>query len=253
MRPLDQFQVIVFTSDNYLELLKGFSICFNKFWSDKQEVSVLGFKPPEFDLPDNFKFVSAGNQDDFEPGAFCKPFRPIIEKLDDEIIMFLDDCFLIRKVDLEVLDRAEDLITRDYAQRIDMFWGTRSQYESAVRYTDDDDFLEYPQDMAWRVTMSPGIVHKDRLLKHFNDDYNIWQAEKIPQKYARNDGAVLLCGKTPIAPWVNVVERGRFNAKYFYRRLPSGEFDWNPHLKVEKEDMDVISRYENWKPGGTIK
>jgi hypothetical protein len=245
--------VVVFTSDKYIELLKGFSLCFNRHWSEEQEVLILGFKSPEFDLPDNFKFVSVGNQDDFEPYAFCKPFRPIIETLEEEIVMFLEDCFLIRKVDLNVLGRAESLITKGHVQRVDMFWGCRSQYEAAVTYTGDDDFLEYPQDMAWRVTMSPGIVHKERLLKHFNDDYNIWQAEKIPQKYARNDGAVLLCGKAPIAPWVNVVDKGRFNAKYFYSRLPSGEFDWNPHLKIEEEDMNVIEKYVNWSPGGTIE
>jgi hypothetical protein len=251
MRELDQFQVVVFTSDSYLELLKGFSICFNRHWSEKQKVSVIGFKKPDFDLPPNFEFLSAGNQEDFEPYAFCKPFRPVIESLREEIIMFLDDCFLIRDVDLEVVDKAEDLVCRKYAQRVDMFWGGRSQYESTTEY--DENFLEYPQNMDWRVSMSPCMIHRDHMLKYFNDRYNIWQAEKDAKNEAFNDGAVLLCGKVPVAPWINVVRNGGFNGKLILNRLPSGEFDWNPYFEVDEDDMETILRYKDWRVGETVE
>jgi hypothetical protein len=36
--------VVVFTSDKYIELLKGFSLCFNRHWSEEQEVVFLMFQ-----------------------------------------------------------------------------------------------------------------------------------------------------------------------------------------------------------------
>ncbi|KKK57355.1 hypothetical protein LCGC14_3055310, partial [marine sediment metagenome] len=54
-------KVYVSTSNQYLHLVKIYAYLFNKFWNRPgQEVVVLGYDAPTFDLPDNFSFVSMG-------------------------------------------------------------------------------------------------------------------------------------------------------------------------------------------------
>ena len=53
-------KVYISTSDKYLQLLKPFSFLFNRFWGEQQDVVVLGYKEPDFELPNNFEFVSMG-------------------------------------------------------------------------------------------------------------------------------------------------------------------------------------------------
>ena len=53
-------KIYISTSDKYLQLLKPFSFLFNRFWGEQQDVVVLGYKEPDFELPNNFEFVSMG-------------------------------------------------------------------------------------------------------------------------------------------------------------------------------------------------
>ena len=42
--------------------MEPFQYLFNKFWSDKQKVTILGYEEPKFKLEDNFNFISLGKQ-----------------------------------------------------------------------------------------------------------------------------------------------------------------------------------------------
>jgi hypothetical protein len=55
-------RVIVFTPDKHIDRINQFSYLFNKHWGKHQVVDVLGFESPDFDMPENFNFTSAGNQ-----------------------------------------------------------------------------------------------------------------------------------------------------------------------------------------------
>ena len=48
--------------DQNLWILKVYFHLFRKFWGDDQKVVVLGFSEPDFDIPDNFTFVSLDNE-----------------------------------------------------------------------------------------------------------------------------------------------------------------------------------------------
>ena len=55
-------RVIIPTCDPHLFVLKGFSYCFNKYWGEDFKVTILGFSKPDFELPDNFEFVSMADE-----------------------------------------------------------------------------------------------------------------------------------------------------------------------------------------------
>ena len=54
--------IYISTSNKYIHLIKPFQYLFNKFWSDKQKVTVMGYEEPKFKLEDNFDFISLGKQ-----------------------------------------------------------------------------------------------------------------------------------------------------------------------------------------------
>jgi hypothetical protein len=243
-------RVIVFTSDKYIDLIKQFAYLFNKHWGKHQVVDVLGFEPPDFDLPENFNFISAGKQSDFPPKSFCQPFRPIIEKMDTEIItVMLEDAFLIDTVDQGLLQKAQDRILSGQASAVDLFLGADYQHASSTYF--DDDFNVFPQDMDYRFTASQKIISKDYYLKYF-DRETIWhlEVENIPR--SKFDGHNLLVSRSkPIAPWLNTIVKGQFNKTQWNNMAssPTGRnFGWNIYQRLNDEEFEIFASMKDWSP-----
>ena len=78
--------------------------------------------------------------------------------------MFLEDTFLIRKVDRNLLKKAEQKINSGDADSVSMFWGAGHQFFSATKH--DDDFLEYSQEMTYRVNAAPQIITKEYFFRY---------------------------------------------------------------------------------------
>lgn len=240
-------RVLVFTCDPYYELIDGFSKQFNKHWGSEQVVDVLGFSNPDFELPDNFVFHSAGRQNDFAPMAFYEPFFPIIDSFpEDYFAMFLEDTFLIRAVDKSLLKSAERIITKKHADSVAMFWGGPEQFEKTTEF--DNDFLEYPQDMNYRVNVQPQIITKDYFFRYMKPGVTMRDYEVNNITSARNNGATLLCAKKPIAPWVNVLRHGSFNNKIIENLKKSNgkSFAWNDWQVIEEKDEETVYSYRHW-------
>ena len=100
-------KIIVFTSNSYLYLLPGFCELFNKYWPN-QGVTVLGYNKLEYKLPDNFSFISLGQ----EPGNqyWTNGLIPYFTDLNDKyFIIILDDFFLIDYVNQDILEYLFDI------------------------------------------------------------------------------------------------------------------------------------------------
>lgn len=243
-------RVIVFTSDKYIDLIKQFAYLFNKHWGKHQAVDVLGFEPPDFDLPENFNFISAGKQSDFPAKSFCQPFRPIIEKMDCEIItVMLEDAFLIDTVDHDLLQKAQQVILSGKASSVDLFLGAAYQNASAEPF--DDDFNVFPQNMDYRFTAAQRIINREYYLKYF-DRETIWhlEVENIPR--SKFDGHNLLVSKSkPIAPWLNTIVKGGFNKAQWDKmiRSPTGRhFGWNIYQELKDEELEIFASMKDWSP-----
>lgn len=240
--------VVVFTSDKYLPLLTGFAVQFNKYWNPATRVGILGFKEPDFKLPPNFKFISAGAQDDFAPREFCGAFRPIIEALPTEhITYFLEDTFPIAPLHQEAYDEAVSLICSEQAHKIQLFWGDSQQYAKSVPF--NDRFRAFAQTAHYRCNIAPSIVHKEYFLKYFEPSMTLSEYEVNNQEKAKNDGAnILISWRQPISPWFNVIRHGHFNHHMGNRIEQSSEnrFGWNPFQMIPPEDMENIMQYKEW-------
>ena len=61
--------IYVWTSNRNIRCVQAWSYLFNKFWPYKASVRVLGYDLPEFDLPDNFEFISPSITKGFISGS----------------------------------------------------------------------------------------------------------------------------------------------------------------------------------------
>ena len=96
--------VYISTSDKYLHILKPFSYLFNKFWSDKQKVYILGYELPSFDLPDNFEFISMGEQKGIK--YWSSDLHKFFSSIDDEYFIYsMEDHFILDYVDIKLFER----------------------------------------------------------------------------------------------------------------------------------------------------
>ena len=76
--------IYISTSNKYIHLIKPFQYLFNKFWSDKQKVTILGYEEPKFKLEDNFNFISLGKQTTIND--WCSDLSNFLESIDDDYI-----------------------------------------------------------------------------------------------------------------------------------------------------------------------
>lgn len=101
--------IYVLTSDRYHPMLRIFTHLFNKYWSPDQPVGVAGFAEPEFDLPDNFTFMSLGDQRDYPVTKWSDGMLKLLDLIPHEqFVLFFEDYLLVESVNLEIVYRLYD-------------------------------------------------------------------------------------------------------------------------------------------------
>lgn len=177
-------KIIVTTSNNYHHLLKIFIYLFNKNWSIDQEVEVVGYKKPEFELPVNFTFYSMGEQTDTNKD-FSNDLRKYFEKQDDWFIWLFEDSF-IKQVDFNGLSVLKLLTSIPGVGRINLSNETIKQdhFESihVVKY---NQIYENTQSARYRLSTQPSIWNKRFLLQYLKPNLSPWEFETQP---STNDG-----------------------------------------------------------------
>jgi len=241
---------VLFTSDKYVNLVAEQGRLWNKFTTRRFEVEVLGFAPPTVAYPDNYHFVSLGDQSDYPNKNWADPIRPIIEGIEENyFVLHWDDLFPIGSLNEELFDEAVDLVSSRAAQKCTFFFGARNQYLSSLRY--NNNFVELKQDIDYRVGLTPGIWSKDYFLKYLNPGDTSWDYEIRGSQSARNDGATLLLPrKQPISPYINMYDKGVFHYKHLNQMKSSKtgrNYGWNKFQKLEDEEYEMFLKHEKIK------
>jgi len=107
-------QTIIMTSDRPPHPLPGFIHLWQKYNNYPNQVNVIcGFTKPDYALPDNFRFVSIGKQEDFPPNRWSERLHIVLSEVADEVfILMLDDYWLVRQVDERGLKMAYDYMNQ---------------------------------------------------------------------------------------------------------------------------------------------
>lgn len=213
--------VYVFTNDNHLWLLRGFSYLWNQFCDASHQVVVVGFTPPQFQLPANFRFLSLGQQQPKERWA-----DSLIQFLNSighkHFILMLEDYWLTAHVDRIIINRLEQFMADDVLS-IDLS-GTRASYKQArtIDNVFNYDVVYAPLGTPYQMSFQAAIWNKSNLLKILRPGENPWQSEINGSN--RVDAAGLrVLGIRPGAMQYQPVWRSQQRRWHYLERIPSNE------------------------------
>jgi hypothetical protein len=205
-------RVICVTSDRYLWTLKPFSYLFNCFWSELQEVTVIGYSFPNFSLPPNFIFRSVAPVD-YPPEKWSNALIQVLNTIpDDQFVFLLDDYWLCRTVDHRGIMALGDYM-HEHSQvfRMDLTCDVLHANGDAraatfYEYYGHYDIFEKTPDKEYRMSLQASIFNKDKLLAVLANDRTPWQTElysEIPK-----DWLILGTHQWPVR-YANAVHKGK--------------------------------------------
>jgi hypothetical protein len=185
---ISDLKVYITTSNDYIHVLKIFSHLFNKFWDPHQKVTVVGFdKYPDFDLPENFDFVSLGKQT-VPYVDFCADMRKLIDIIEDDyFISFEENEFIIRPVNFKILESYQPHLNPQLG-RVDFTRGVSTRPHTIIKKEKDYDIISSNPDAAYRIAMRAGIWNKSYLLSHCQQPITTYAFEHVATEKSRYDG-----------------------------------------------------------------
>jgi len=215
---------------------------FNKYWSAEQRVTVVGFKRPEFELPPNFKFYSVCMKE-LPADRWVDAARNYLEtSTDSHFIMFHEDYWLVRKVNLDIIQTLYEFANaHGDIVRVDLT-GDRLYASDMhdVAYLKDLDIIEAPGSQ-YEMSHQAGIFNRKHYLNIVSrlakDQRSAWNVELEGTSIINNN------------VWMKVYGTRQWPVRYANGML-KGKLDLNELKKIEKNDYNKIVE---WIPEHYLK
>jgi|ETNvirnome_6_100_1030635.scaffolds.fasta_scaffold01740_7 hypothetical protein len=167
--------------DETLWILEPYTYLFNKYWGEDYKVVVLGYKEPNFELPQNFKFVSMGESQDGGAEGWSSYLYNYFNSINDEhVILTLEDFLPVAIPNVEVLDSIMNLMKyQDTVGRFDLTWDlfTNCKHTPFSKLNDNINLCEIPKGIMYRVSCQPAIWKRSFLLNILKETSNPWNFE----------------------------------------------------------------------------
>ncbi len=185
-------KIIIPTCDKYINVLEAEKYTLDKFGGSNLDVTVLGFKQPNFDMG-SWKFVSLG-EDTKTFTNLSKDLWKFFKNFDDEFFIYgNDDIVAVDKLDLELLNDMENMMkSNTNIMKICITSATKLHYGNYDVFEKRSDF-QYrvvPQNAEYRLSVNYGIWRTSYFKKYCQQDVGYWIWET--RNDAINDGAILL-------------------------------------------------------------
>jgi hypothetical protein len=184
-------KVIVSTCDKYINCVEALKYTFDKNGGSDFDVTILGFKEPNFDYG-NWKFFSMGT--DVGPQNLSNDLWTFFKDFDDEIFLWLnDDIVLVDGIDIELLNEMKDMILNNKSiGRITATSATKNHYGNYPIYEVKDgyEYREVPQNAEYRLSLNSSIWRTSYFKKYCQQGAGNWVWET--RSDALNDGYTIL-------------------------------------------------------------
>jgi hypothetical protein len=175
---MSELNVYIPTCDANIFVVKYFQYFFNKYWGKHMKVKILGFNPPDFELDENFEFISMGSEQVGGAKGWTNHLLDFFEKIEDEYFVFgLDDFMISRPVDLELFKTCKELLS-DKIGRIDL--QPSLQY---ARRKDQVNFYAEKNGVQFLSLRSPQPGGSDY---HIASAFSIWNKKWFLKNMKRN-------------------------------------------------------------------
>lgn len=190
------YRVLLTTCDLYLPALRPMAWLMEKYWQPQPEVLVMGFKPPNFDLPPNWSFHSVGKQEDYPFDKWSNALVELLNAIEDEVfLLMLEDMWPIRKVDTEALDILyRYMLQFEYVAKMDVC-GDRLYALGMIPYGSVNrlDLIKSMPGSPYHLSLMPGFWRKKHLLSALIPNESPHQVELSgTQRLAHNQDVIVL-------------------------------------------------------------
>lgn len=171
--------VYVEVSDKYHWALRPFSYLFNIFWSELQPVVVIGYNRPDFELPNNFRFVSISNENYPAERWSDGLIEFLLMERESHFVLMLVDYWLCRTVDVRGVSSLADLCRGNPAiLRMDLT--SDRLYAGSMRdvgYWGSYDLVEAKQDEQYQFSLQASIWNRELMMSLLERGKSPWEVE----------------------------------------------------------------------------
>ena len=172
---MNSMPVYLATSDKTMKILPATAYCINKFWPG-QEVNILGFSNPTFNLPENFFYHSLGVMTPVN--EWSNPIREFMKTHAPNYFVFgLDDMLPIKPIDTDLIGWLTDTYCDHNLGRIGLTNDIRKR-KCEKRVFDKFTAVIATQDVPYRVSTQYSIWSKDYFLECMRPGLSPWTFEK---------------------------------------------------------------------------
>ncbi len=197
-------KIVVSCSDKYIHALKVFAHFFNKYFVDEDGkmflVDVAGYNPPtDFKLPDNFNFHSISKVC-YPKERWVDGFLEYLDSIPDtHLLLFLEDYWLCRKVDIKAIRCLLRLIeSSPNILRVDLT--ADRQFAGGVKdigYIEHLDLID-AKGSQYEMSLQCGIWNKQLLMNILNrlpkENRSAWDVELVGTNYVNDDNNIRVIG-----------------------------------------------------------
>lgn len=195
---LPPYRVVVTTSDKYLPALLPLGWLMEKYWKPLPQVVVGGFTPPDFDLPENFEFVSIGKQEDYPWDKWSDAIIHLLHHHvpDEVLVLILEDMWPMRSVNTPALEILYHYMMQfEYVARIDIT--TDRLYAHGMVDYDSVSWIDLIKSMPgspYHLSLSPGMWRRQHLLDALIPGENAHQVELVGTTRLSHNQDVIVLG-----------------------------------------------------------
>jgi len=192
-------KIVIPTCDKYLHAVECLLHTIDKFWKPDDQVVVLGYKEPEYELKENHTFISLGV--DRGPQFWTNDLASYLKSIEDEyFILANDDTVILQRVDKDYLNHLENLMREDDIVRMSLTEACSIHPHTSYKSFEDHSIVMANQDAPYRIGLQWGIFKTEYLLKYLIPNHTPWHLEGPLARLTLNDGAKICStkGKMPI-------------------------------------------------------
>lgn len=243
---LDKFGVYIWTSNSLMHCCPAWAYLFNKFWPWPQKVKILGYNNPDFDLPQNFEYISLGVQRG--PKFWSDDMIDYFSSNEDHEVFYLttEDGFLVHPVNSGILNLATRIAFDNIDEKF-MRFNLTSDIQSrphelvAGSPYGEYDLIKASQRSIYRQSLQHSIWRRDSFLKKLIPGQSPWDFE-LDNARAINDGLDVYATKRKYGIHCG---HGYMRGK----KIKNWYADAHDHegIGLSKEDIDFIED-NNWMP-----
>ena len=241
----ENLSVYIMTANQTMRALQASSYLFNKFWPYEVTVNVLGYDEPDFDLPNNYNYISLGKQRGLK--YWSNDMMDYFGQCDDDLFyLTFEDAFIVHPIHKEILEFSYEFCEANFDNllRFNLTADLQTRRHNILHSYDEFDLIEAQQDEIFRLALNHSIWNRNNFLKKLNRNESPHFFENPSKPNSKNDGLGVYGTKRKYALHYGEGYRRGKKVTEPYKDILSVH---TGHKGLNKSDINTIEK-NNWLP-----